>query len=1163
MPFSKSPRYNSMASAANVCFSGRRSDSPNDFIRDITRIARMNNYSQIQTLDLFFSSLAGPAKLWAKTLPDNIDFDNVMILFKDRFENKNPFATTLLKLSSLYYKEGTSLLTFMDRIIVEAREVCLDSNCLMAFFIKSIPFTLRKRLINDVGNPIVTWENLRIAAKQYDELHLNNMKKQIFNKDKGINQKRRNGIGSTKKISELVDNELENDINKLNLNYVTFVSKKLPKILCEINLKKYYALLDTGANINVINYKLLKNTKFLRIFKKASGANNNKINIIGKILNLQFKIDNKSFSDTFFVVKNLSQPLILGMPFIINNISAIINQNKTLKVNWKENKSKITEINKLEGNDFVEKTLKLYKNLFALKNNDVGCIPKYEHIINTGDCLPIKCCQYRLSKKEEDFIASETKNLENAGIIRKSKSPWRFPVIAVNINSTKPRMVIDYRKLNSITKKDSLLLPRIDTILSRCRESKIYSKLDAKGGFHHIKVSEQDIQKTAFYSPLGSYEFTRMPFGLCNAPATFQRVMNEIFNDDLGKFVEVFIDDIIIRSNNEKEHYDHLLKVYKKLKAYNIKLNENKCEFFVQKIKILGHIINNGKVEIDPERIKSIKKIEAPITFKQLHSFLGLTNFCRKFIPNLSGIAQPLYKALQSKNANIRSKFICTKEMKEAFEKIKTAISSAKSLLLPDINKPFYLTTDASNNSIGAILSQIDSDNVEKPIEYFSKILSEVEKKYSATDKELLGIAKSIEHFRPYLYGTKFYLRTDHKPLIYLFSTKNLSARLMRYSLLLQQYDFDIEYLKGSQNYSDQLSRILQKHRENRLEENFTINTIENEKYKVYKNRKIKCIDSSKGLKLIKKIHILTGHGGRDTIKYHLLQKYWWPKANIVINDFVRKCYVCQLYNKEKSKKIVVANTSTSKNCLWEIDLIGPLRDNGKNKYILTCIDTYTRFGNAKILSKKTPANVIKFLERLFILHGKPEAILSDNGKEFYNKEIKYFTKRHNIKWHFSSPYHPQTTGAVERFNRSLVEKLRKIAAHDLLNWPNYLKSALLAYNHSLSRPIGLTPYEFQYKNYFDILENKKIDKVTNEDCKLINEKIKLYRQSYHKNNITKEFKIGEKVLFVNHKENPQKFESYWSEGTIIYLKNFTCIVEDQEKTRIRLHLSDIKKLEK
>lgn len=448
-----------------------------------------------------------------------------------------------------------------------------------------------------------------------------------------------------------------------------------------------------------------------------------------------------------------------------------------------------------------------YQDIFHLPGDLLTTTQTLQHKIDVTDPNPVFTKTYRYPKVHEEEVNKQMGKMLEQDIIQPSKSAFNSPVWVVPkkmdaSGEKKWRIVIDYRKLNEITVSDSHPLPLIEDILDQLGDSIYFSTLDLASGFHQINMSNEDKAKTAFSTPLGHYEFNRMPFGLKNAPATFQRLMNSVLAGLQGVKCFVYLDDIVIYGKTLNEHNDKLIEVFNRLREHNLKLQPDKCEFLKKEVAYLGHIITSDGVRPNPDKITAILNMKEPNNQKHIKSFLGLVGYYRKFIPKFAQLAKPLTTLLRKDTP-----FIFGEKQKEAFKTLKNILTTEPILQYPKFENPFILTTDASNEAIGAVLSQGDIGS-DLPIAYFSKTLSPAEQNYSTTEKELLAIIKSVKHFRPYLYGIKFTIVTDHRPLQWLYNHKELSGKLFRWRVKLMEYDYEIKYKPGKQNSNaDALSR--------------------------------------------------------------------------------------------------------------------------------------------------------------------------------------------------------------------------------------------------------------------------------------------------------------------------------------------------------------------
>ncbi|XP_077251803.1 uncharacterized protein LOC143891031 [Tasmannia lanceolata] len=411
---------------------------------------------------------------------------------------------------------------------------------------------------------------------------------------------------------------------------------------------------------------------------------------------------------------------------------------------------------------------------------------------------PISKRPYRMAPIELEELKKQLQELLDKGFIRPSVSPWGAPVLFVKKKDGSMRLCIDYRELNNVTIKNKYPLPRIDDLFDQLQGAMYFSKIDLRSGYHQLKVKKEDVPKTAFRTRYGHYEFIVMPFGLTNAPAVFMDLMNRVFHDYLDKFVVVFIDDILVYSKSREEHEEHLKIILQTLRQKKLYAKFSKCEFWLQQVAFLGHIVTREGISVDPAKTKAVEEWQRPTTATEIRSFLGLAGYYRRFVENFARLANPLTK-LTRKGA----KFIWTKECEESFQTLKKRLVSAPVLALPTPTGGFVIYSDASKEGLGCVLMQND-----KVIAYASRQLKCHEQNYPTNDMELAAVIFALKIWRHYLYGEKCEIYADHKSLKYIFSQKELNMRQRRWLELLKDYDCTIHYHPGKANVvADALSR--------------------------------------------------------------------------------------------------------------------------------------------------------------------------------------------------------------------------------------------------------------------------------------------------------------------------------------------------------------------
>lgn len=585
-------------------------------------------------------------------------------------------------------------------------------------------------------------------------------------------------------------------------------------------------LVDTGSSKNYIrDFDLLKGIQRVNepfTIKTVNGeteiTHKTKIELFGHV-------------ETFFILPDLTSfDAIIGYDFL-KKVGAIIDVKRGYLYYGHEGHEELKflyckSVNsiKIDFSSIPESISKSFRsmitrlrNVFADPDSALPFNTNIVATIRTNTDQPVFSKSYPYPFGVTDFVNSEISHLLRDGIIRPSRSPYNSPIWVVDKKGQdengekKHRLVIDFKKLNSHTISDKYPIPDISVILSSLGEAKYFSTIDLKSGFHQIMMKEEDREKTAFSVNNGKYEFCRLPFGLKNAPSIFQRAIDDVLREDIGVRCYVYIDDVIIFSQDIGQHLKDIEIILGKLCDANMRVSPEKCEFFKQEVEFLGFLVSEGGIKTSPEKIQTILNYEEPRTLRSLRAFLGLSGYYRRFVRNYASLVKPLTKYLRGENGNVSARqskniqIALDNDAKASFEKVKRILASEDVLLFqPDFNQPFDLTTDASSTAIGAVLSQKG-----KPITFVSRTLSKAEENYATNEREMLAVLWSLQKLRNYLYACKgVNIFTDHQPLTFAMSHRNSNAKMKRWQAAIEEYAPTFHYKPGKENIvADALSR--------------------------------------------------------------------------------------------------------------------------------------------------------------------------------------------------------------------------------------------------------------------------------------------------------------------------------------------------------------------
>lgn len=481
-----------------------------------------------------------------------------------------------------------------------------------------------------------------------------------------------------------------------------------------------------------------------------------------------------------------------------------VNSNMSARVNALHSVLNLSKTPSKAKND-LKNLCEEFNDIFFIPGDKLSVNNFYEQEIRVSDSKPVFRKNYRIPESQKNEVKEQITKMLRDDIIEPSDSPYNSPIFLVpkksRDGSKKFRLVVDFRDLNTKVEQDRFPLPRIEEVLDSLGSAKYFSTLDLYSGFHQVPLENSSRKYTAFSTQDGHWQYTRLPFGLNLSPNSFQRMITIALSGLPSHVAFLYIDDIIVVGGSENHHLENLRKVFAKLRQRGLKLNPEKCDFFRTEVTFLGHKIAEDGVYPDPEKIKAVKEYPVPRDAAEVKRFVAFANYYRKFVKNFSVLAAPLHEVC-------RTTFVWNKDCQKAFEALRDSLIKAPILKYPDFSKEFIVTTDASDLGCGAKLAQVHN-SVEMPVAFASMAFKGAQLNAPPIEKEMYGIYFAITQFRPYLFGRKFLVRTDHKPLVHLYTMKNPSPKILRMRLDLSEYDFDIEYLPGKDNVeADALSRI-------------------------------------------------------------------------------------------------------------------------------------------------------------------------------------------------------------------------------------------------------------------------------------------------------------------------------------------------------------------
>lgn len=1003
---------------------------------------------------------------------------------------------------------------------------------------------------------------------------------------------------------EFLLNEEDNNNRKPDYN----LYPELPIKLGELNIK---ALIDTGCNITCINKSWLNENKdkLGRIEElpltgiNVTTANGHKIKQINKIVLIETTIEGLHYGIQCIVVPNLVKEIIIGtdtmrewcmeinmreltFSLVIDNQKRTVsfrnsNDNIQAKVNYvtaesyntvnelvESQKTDITVL--VNENQSLNEDQKIQLKQLLEKHNKIfskkpGRCNAYEHKIEVYSNKPFVQRSYPIPICHQNAVQNEIDRMLREDIIERSTSTYINPIVPVIKKSGEVRLCLDARKLNEIIIPDYDCNLSINELLAKGRSTDWMSTIDMTCSFWQIGLSKESRKYTAFQHKGKTYHFKVTPYGLSTSSAALVRCLDAISNEELDEFILLYVDDMVCQSSTYEQHLQQLGKIFEMFEKSGMTINITKSIFCRQSIPFLGYTLTTRGIKANDEKVKCIQDFPSPKSSKQVKAFIGLVNFYNKFIEKYSDLVHPLLHLTSKK-----TKFHWSEREEGAFKAIKRAFLRENYLEYPDVNKEFFLQTDASQNCIGGHIYQYRDNGEKAAIMFMSRTLKGSELNYYTTEKELLAIVFCLQKARPILLGANLTIQTDHQAITFMNKCRLLNSRLTRWLLSIQEYSFKIQFCKGKENVvADTLSRYpqdrcytteepelrityikrnldkdfkkdllrisnLQKEDENLKLIYNDIN--ENDAYKVVENILFKkCKDIWKIIlpekivdDLIWECHKYYCHTGPKKCYDILNETFTFKKLKKRVRTLIRSCDLCQKckhtnkYNYGETKGIVTSEPNQQ----LSIDLFGPMPTGKRGmKFLLVTLDTFSKFVKLYTLRRATSKAIIRCIFQDYIpKYGMVQRIQTDHGTQFTATEWEVELSSHNIK-HIYSPVRRPHSNMVERINKELGRCLRTYCHDKHKSWVDYIPMLNTYLNEIPHDTTGFTPLEIHQKEKPTRFWEKylKINKLEQEELgykmklrlveKRIRNKANKRAEYFNKNHKLSSFNVSDLVL--------------------------------------------------
>ncbi|KAK7870273.1 hypothetical protein R5R35_001001 [Gryllus longicercus] len=861
--------------------------------------------------------------------------------------------------------------------------------------------------------------------------------------------------------------------------------------LCNQTVK---ALIDCGSQLNVIRRNVYDSASAPELKKTdmiISGFGKNFVSPQGYFTTI-IEIDEIEFETDVYVVSEdaMKMDMIIGND-LLDQAEVLMNKNGvTVRKSRLEAHLmciQIVEQPEIKIESTVSKEVK--KKVEDMVSNYVPKRKKTTDVkmkISVKDEQPIYSNPRRLSPQEKEIVDKQLSTWIDDGIIEQSSSEYDSQVLVVKKKNGTSRICIDFRKLNRIVVKDRYPLPLIDDILDRLQDARVFCTMDLRNGFFHVDVEEGSRKYTSFITHAGQYQFRKVPFGLCNSPAVFQRFINTAFRPLMAQGVAlIYMDDIIIPAEDDEEDLERLRQVLELFQDYGLDINFEKCQFMKRVVQFLGYTIQYGQIQPSLEKTIAVQNFPEPKTKTGLHSFIGLTSYFRKFIPEYALIAKPLSDMLKEDQ-----EFRFEEDQRKAFQKLKDLLASSPVLNIYNPKYETELHTDASKFGYGAVLLQkCPDDGKLHPVSYMSRKTTEQEEKHSSYELEILAVMNALKKFRVYLLGIDFKIVTDCAAFQKTMDKKDISPRVARWAMSLEEYSYTIEHRAGSRmKHADALSRcttvlfgfadiLVTKIKKAQEEDEGTIAIKQILKEKPYDDyefrdgllfkfsdgRETLVVPRGMQTEIIKAAHE-KGHYSCKRTEEDIKQEFYIPNLTDKVKRVISNSIRCLVVNRKAGKKEGVLHPLFKESLpihTYHVDHIGPLESTHKGyKHILVVVDSFSKYTWLYPVKTTKSNETIAKLELQKTNFGNPFQIITDRGTSFTSQEFEDYCRSEDIKHVLITTGLPRANGQVERMNSTIANIIAKLSISDPTKWYKVVPDVQRAMNSTYQRSIGRSPFE-------------------------------------------------------------------------------------------------------